>query len=469
MLELMRDPAGQQLFFTSCNPEFRAFAADKLVDAGFPLDTCVFKSCPLHALPRLAGCVNWALDNEAYAEAIGQWLSEARLSGAEARELIVSVAMQMHDEGMLLSPTMWEHLPTVVRIRLLIYWSNHYANLDDYVVRGGIVKLCKDAYWNSWEGYDPTLKAAMLLFSLPLARDVEKAFCDANDALVGEMVRQFNECDAGSLRSFALSEELQALLQRCGMYTEQQLVRGFCDGRKWRKGDGKSSVWCHGGVDRPHGGRRECKSLRSPMNARGSRPEGGADAEHQFMADFLYNVSNAMGECMNVGSILGDTDMDLVEYAYRISSYVNKMSSVLPHMVCRGCGSRLALHYRYPREQLYNAGSPANRRLELPFLSPIVRGPSTSATVCGCPRAGDGNAWHDASVYINYCLNCHRVIDSRECAMKDQEGYYLCMYCGASRLHEAATVCPRCGNNNPDLLGYYTGSMTRERSCFDRS
>lgn len=460
MFELMRNPANQRFFFTSCNPDFKIVVANKLVDAGLPLDICVFKNFPLHILPKLMGRVNWSADNEVYAEAIEQWLSEACLSGAEVRELIVSVAMQMHDERTLLSPTMWEHLPTVMKIRLLIYWSNHYADLDDYTVRGGIVKLCVDAYKNSWEGYDPTLKAVMLFFSLPMARDAEKAFCHANDALLGEIVRQFNECDADSLRYFTLSEELQMLLQRCGMYTKQQLVRGFCDGREWKKDNGNSTVWCHRGVDRPRNGRRECTSIRSPINADNLRHAQNANIAYQFMADFLYNVSNAIGERMNVGSVLGDTDMDLVEYAYRISGFVNKMSSVLSHMVCRGCGARLGLRYQYPRRQLYYTDSLEDYRLELPSLS---------ATVCSCPRADNGDVGHDVSVYINYCLNCHRVIDSRECAMKDQEGYYLCMYCGASKQYKAVTICPKCGNTNPSLLCYCIGSMSRERSYFERN
>ena len=69
---------------------------------------------------------------------------------------------------------------------------------------------------------------------------------------------------------------------------------------------------------------------------------------------------------------------------------------------------------------------------------------------------------HDSNIYIHYCLNCHRIIDSRECRIRDDEGYYLCMYCGASRVYAPGTVCPSCGNTNLRTLNYYTGSMRKE-------
>lgn len=46
--------------------------------------------------------------------------------------------------------------------------------------------------------------------------------------------------------------------------------------------------------------------------------------------------------------------------------------------------------------------------------------------------------------------------------MRDREGYYLCMYCGASKEYGPATACPSCGNTDPRTLSYYTGSLRDE-------
>lgn len=449
LLGLMTTPEEQTKLLTLSQPDFRVFAVQKLIEAGIDLDIGILALCPLRSCPALLEQVQWSVDDVSYAEAVGRWLEEARLCDGEGRKLVVSAAERMHATGDLMSPTMWAHLPTTVGVRLCIFWSNHYMNIDQYTVQGGIAKLCLDARRSSWRGYDPTLKAAVLLLSLPLWSDPKEAFLDANDALIGEIVRQFNTCDAGSLRSFTLGCGLQALLQRCGsyMYVDEQSVRGFCDGRWW---EGGNAVWCHAGADRPDGGRRKCSSLRSPINAASDEHPPCPDQEDQFMADLLANANDAMGRSVNVGPWLepGKSDLrtDLVEYAYRVSGYVNKLAAALPHMVCRGCGSRLTLNYEYPRKSLY-------RGLDVPALS---------GTVCSCPNVADTSTRHDMRVYIHYCLNCKRIIDSRECKLVDKEHYYLCMYCGASKVFDAATICPVCGNTDQRTLGYYVGSMRDE-------
>ena len=455
LLDHMRNLSTQDAFLASTGIEFRARAVRELIGAGMPLSERLFELCPMRSCPDLLDRVRWSSDEASYVGTIGRWLDEACLGEAEDRRLVVSVAERMHATGELLSPAMWAQVPAVVRIRLLVFWSNHYQDLDGYVVRGGVPSLCRAAYKTSWRGYDQTLKAAMLLFALPFSKNARQAFLDANDALVGEVVRQFNECDADSVQSFALGAEMQALLQRCSSrsHADSRSVQGFCDGREWALRDGTAAVWCHAGRDRPGGGRRKCDSLCTPINARD--PDRGArmDPENQFLADLLANVNAAMGGGVNVGPWLDSGDVDLVEYAYRISGYVNKMAQALPHMVCGTCGARLELNYKYPRTTLYR--DVPNRSLKLPALS---------ATTCSCPNRSDGVAWHDADVYIHYCLSCHRIIDSRECRMRDGEGYYLCMYCGASRVHGPATACPSCGNTDLRTLRYYTGSMRKEQS-----
>lgn len=464
LLGLMKTPQGQMALLTPCNPDFRSHAVRKLIEADIDLGIGILSLCPLRSYTNLLDQVKWSSEDAAYAEAVGRWLGEARLCDADGRRLVVSAAERMHAAGELLSPVMWAHLPAEVQVRLCIYWSNHYTDLDDCAVRGGITKTCIDAYRDSWRGYDQASKAALLLLALPLSKNPEKAFLDANDALIGEIVRQFNDCDAEALRSFALGDGLQALLQRCASYpyAGEMAVRGFCDGRAWNKDDGTMGVWCHSGTDRPEGGRRECKSQPLPIIA----PDGWrglrSSPEDQFMADLLANVNGEVGG-VNVGPWIEPGkmgfSMSLVEYAYRVSGYVNKLAAALPHMVCRGCGTRLRLNYKYPREGLYG------RSLDLPALS----GPAISGTVCSCPNAGTGGK-HDEDIYIHYCLNCHRVIDSRECRMRDVKadgspGMYLCMYCGASGDFKAGTVCPSCKNTDLNRLRYFRGSMREERRC----
>ena len=473
LLEIMKAPEAQKTIFTSSRPAFRALVVGKLVDDGVPLGDEVFAMCPLRSCPNLLSLVQWSRDDAPYTDMIGRWLDEARLCDAEGRRLVVAAADQMHSTHELLSPAMWDHLPAAMRVRLCIFWSNHYTDLDDYAVRGGIAKLCFSAYKSQWDGYDQTLKAAMLFLALPLAKDVKKAFLDANDALIGEIVRQFNECESDRLQSFVLDTELQSLLQRCTAYryADKESVKGFCDGREWRRAvlrrtDKRTrydlyddqeqrfevSVWCHKGPDRPGGGRRECSSLTSPINADNTNNATSSNLENQFMADLLANANAAIGGNIDVGPWLdSEKKLDIVEYAYRVSAYVNKMSAALPHMVGRGCGARLRLNYEYPRKSLYESGS--SRNLNLPALP---------ATVCSCPNSGDTSIRHDVNVYIHYCLNCHKIIDSRECRRRDGEGYYLCMYCGASKVFKPTTACPSCGNTNQRTLKFYAGSMREE-------
>ena len=455
-LDILESPGAQGSFLLQTDASFRACAIGKLIEAGVALKNDVFEMCPLRLCPTLLSQVRWSSDDASYVRMIGQWIDEARLHDYEGRKLIVRMAKQMYSTGELLSLAMWGQLPTAVRTRLLIFWSNHYADLEGYTVQGGIRALCVDGYRRRWDGYDRVLKACMLLFALPFSTDGRRVFLDANDALVGEIVNQFNECDVKELGSFMLGGDLQALLQRCTApsYISQESVGGFCDGRRMSKEGNTQSVWCHAGKDRLYG-RHVCQTLKSPIDSSNTNRVARPAPEDQFMADFLCNVSCAMGGSPNVGPWLDSrSEMDLVEYAYRISGYVNKMAMALPHMVCRGCGARLRLQYDYPRKNKY-ANGPTSRNLNLPALS---------GTACTCPNTDDGSTWHEGNVYIHYCLSCHKVIDSRECKIQDKSGFYLCMYCGASDEYKPAAKCPCCGNTDPYTLHYYTGSLKKELS-----
>ena len=215
LLGVMGTPQGQMALLVPSRPDFRAHALQKLIEADIDLDIGIFGLCPLRSYPFLLDQVQWSVDDVSYAEAVGHWLQEASLCDGEGRKFVVSAAERMHAAGELLSPIMWAHLPAAVQVRLCVFWSNHCKDLDAYAVRGGVVKLCLDARDSLWSGYDPAARAALLLLSLPLWTDPKDVFLDANDALICEIVRQFNNCDAGSIQSFELGDDLQALLQRC--------------------------------------------------------------------------------------------------------------------------------------------------------------------------------------------------------------------------------------------------------------
>ena len=119
-------------------------------------------------------------------------------------------------------------------------------------------------------GIRPNLKGCHVVVQPTPSKRQRKFFIDADDALVGEIVRQFNECDTSSLKSFTLGIKLQELLQRCSAqsYVDKRNVHGFCDGREWIRKDKPSTVWCHAGRDRPDGGRNKCESLSFPINAK---------------------------------------------------------------------------------------------------------------------------------------------------------------------------------------------------------
>ena len=82
--------------------------------------------------------------------------------------------------------------------------------------------------------------------------------------------------------------------------------------------------------------------------------------------------------------------------------------------------------------------------------------PKISRTRFRCPQSNcaDGSQ-HDPEVYLNYCIRCQQVIDSRECKIQDESGYWLCMYCGGSNLYggkDGLLRCPNCGTTEQEAL-----------------
>lgn len=195
----------------------------------------------------------------------------------------------------------------------------------------------------------------------------------------------------------------------------------LCDGKRW---DNANGVYCPEGPGHDCS-RSKCSYFDSTDLSKTIYKKTNR-YEYQCLQDLITNLHFTP----YLSEVLYRSTME--EYSYKLSGYVNRLLSIMPHMHCK-CGTLMKPIYDYSKK-----------------TTAVY-----SLTVFSCPNAkvfNDEN--HDQNVYLNRCYRCQRVIDSRECKIQDFNRYYLCMSCGGTEHIEPGTMCPNCGNEDEDFLHY---------------
>lgn len=185
-------------------------------------------------------------------------------------------------------------------------------------------------------------------------------------------------------------------------------------------------VFCPQGQSRTYS-RREC-NYRSGKGLTHTPYQETGRFEHQHLTDFLRNL-NFIPDLY----CLGIQDATLWEYSYKISSQVNRLISLRPHMKCR-CGNWLISNFKY------------SKKIDALLSSTVFNCTSSDAHFLNPD-------FHDYNVYLNHCYHCKKTVDSRECKIREDrirgqdksKGAYLCMNCGGSPHFSPGTICPNCG------------------------
>ena len=153
---------------------------------------------------------------------------------------------------------------------------------------------------------------------------------------------------------------------------------------------------------------------------------------------WMWSLNEVLSDCnLSFADLANENfmppqDGDL--FINRLSGIANRVNEIRDRLKCRGCGSRLTYQLKY-------AKNPAK------YMTTVTEPCGTNSGDC------------DGSVYINHCLGCQEIIDSRESPVH-REGMYVCIHCAtANNAQTAGRTCPKCGKDNT-LKG--TG---RDRTC----
>ena len=250
----------------------------------------------------------------------------------------------------------------------------------------------------------------------------QKYFEKAHNFLMSYILDCFNtEID--------VTHGLNALLPKCQLSSISK-ADYYCDGRPWTRID---KIYC------PHM-KLPCSFFDS-SNFTNSRYERMSRPDTQDLADVIKNIKFEPSF-----SFIDAVNMSPQEYPYKISGFVNSLVEMRPHMRCK-CGKHFTAEFQYAKK--------ITARI--------------NTTVFDCPDLSMEHSVdtinHDKGVYLNYCLHCHEIIDSRECKLQDVFGYWICMNCGGSREHTPGSICPNCGCTDPDKLSKKAGDSVVCDSC----
>jgi hypothetical protein len=185
--------------------------------------------------------------------------------------------------------------------------------------------------------------------------------------------------------------DLSPLLPSC---TEQRAAVRYCEGRHWPSAE--DMAWC--------------PRLRAPClpSVARIRPDLGRPW-------WAWSLLELLDASVTRAQVPG-ADPD--EWVNKLSGWLNRWDDVRNRLRCRGCGRVMDPNYRYALQ--FDA--------------------AYATTVMRC----EGPPNHDGEVYLSHCRRCARLIDSRDCSVKDDG--YLCTKCGAgARYTEPGDRCPHCG------------------------
>lgn len=122
-----------------------------------------------------------------------------------------------------------------------------------------------------------------------------------------------------------------------------------------------------------------------------------------------------------IGSRFIEDEKVGVIFINRLAGVANRVNELTERLKCRNCSQRLTYKMTYAR-------NPAR------YMTTTTEPCSTGGSKC------------DGSVYINHCLGCREIIDSRDSPFKI-DGLYNCIHCAtASSVALAGEYCPNCGD-----------------------
>lgn len=123
--------------------------------------------------------------------------------------------------------------------------------------------------------------------------------------------------------------------------------------------------------------------------------------------------------------ILSACHLKTNNYINKINGSINRKQEILSHMFCSKCGRLMRPNYRFAKK---------------PHAA-------YSLTMFSCPNI-EYEVGHDEDIYLNHCYNseCHSVIDSRQSHKHPDNGWVICLNCGAHQNGDWGDLCPRCLN-----------------------
>lgn len=363
---------------------------------------------PPEKATELFDSIDYTNTDAAYVASFGALLG--KVDAVAHAKTAVRIAERMREQGMAYSPAWWKTLTDSLKVRAIIYWSNFPSDKAAWCERLPEISQFEKAREADGSGRasEATIVLTMVEYlGILFIQDPQKKqarFMSAHEKLMKYIIDCFNQGDD-------VTPALGVLLERCVGNPEQKY---FCDGKYWNRKYEGAVVFCPKKTSERYGG-RECKFLDSDFEKSSSW-----NNYTSHLTDFLRNLDFTP----DIKGIIGwNYNGSPWQYSFLISGIVNRLVSMRSHMRCK-CSSFMTGVFR------------------------ISQGRNLSITQVACPRSkepgADPNA-HD-SVYLNYCKRCGEVIDSRECKIQDESGYWLCMSCGGSNDCEPGERCPSCGH-----------------------
>jgi len=307
----------------------------------------------------------------------------------------------------------WDLIPERTRVRSLLVLSAYPEMLDYYK------NYFIDPQKFLQNGCSEIVYVVMCFLQIYfLNSDTEKRafFYKAHWTLVNYIAQWFN-------KNKLIAPSLREMLDKCqsGSYINPEL---FCDGRPWKN---INRIYCP--REKDHACEGKACSYFFTMSYENTKYRETNKPGDITLTDLLINIryNPDIAEIKD-----GDPDANLVpwNYSFLLSGYVNQIIRIYSHMKCR-CGASFHPNFRYAKK--FTA-----------YVSP---------TIYNCSHEETKDFQHDKNVYLNFCINCHQIIDSRECKHQDSEGYWICMHCGGSFEHKNGNeICPSCLCDDPSML-----------------
>ena len=131
-------------------------------------------------------------------------------------------------------------------------------------------------------------------------------------------------------------------------------------------------------------------------------------------------------------------------YINKLASEFNWLFKIKNRLKCKECKEQMRFDFEFSKkgENFIDGADEDTRGLFAAYMN----------TRAHCTH---GEKPHDIAVYLNHCIGCHSVIDSRYCNIFDG-AHYLCRRCGSGHPSNTVpgTICPYCGSNKMKYVGY---------------